>query len=127
MLPLANMVEITQHTVGGSPVSGELAIDLTTSEIYYDATVRMDQNVASLLAGQPYLSNDFAQFQIKVSLDDKLDLAGVDGNGMVEFTLTCPFLRPVSGSEVLVNGEAVKGLLLVPIKAPMFIRFLPLR
>lgn len=107
-----NTAFITQHTLkDGEPVDSELMMDPENCQIYYEATVQMDEDVASALSGYTVWGGaSFAQFQIKVAMDSKLSLVDEDGDGNAEFTFTCPFLRPVQGQEILVDGKAVNGV-----------------
>ena len=100
---------ITQHTLkDGKPVADELMLDLKDCQIYYEATVLMDDTVAQALNGYTvWGGSNFAQFQIQVAMDKNLTLVDEDSDGYVEFTFTCPFLRPVKGQEVLADGASV--------------------
>ena len=74
--------------------------------VYYKAELHMNDLIAGngevggshgkdMLANRNIQNKKFAGFEIEVNLDDHLQVVDEDGDGDVEFTFTCAFLRPL--------------------------------
>lgn len=76
--------------------SSFLQLEEEADDVYYRATMKMDEKVAALLANRTINNSEFAHFDIAVDLDENLKLktTGSGESETVSFTFTCAFLKP---------------------------------
>ncbi len=99
-----NAAKIEQWVENGGEATKDAIVVDEESIIHYQATVRMTQQVAAMLAGKVMWDSAFATFDIHVDIDNQLALASINEDGNVSFTFTCPFLEPVA---VLVGDKSI--------------------
>ena len=75
-------------------------------KVFYRATLTMNSATAMLLENQNIPSEDFANFDIRVKIDENLQMVEED---TVTFSFTCTFLKP-TGDVVLADGSPAESV-----------------